>query len=94
MPPFLKELDKPSAAPSVSKLIMTLPNTGCAHDCGWCGGSRFAYRNIMDVSKTLIQKDNDLIAAELRTMGEAAKRTSIYALRAKVPGLPCHPFRR
>jgi clorobiocin biosynthesis protein CloN6 len=66
---------------SSSKLIMTLPNTGCAHDCGWCGGSKFAYRNIMDVRKTLVQKDNDLIIQELRTMGEAAKRTSIYALQ-------------
>jgi clorobiocin biosynthesis protein CloN6 len=66
---------------SSSKLIMTLPNTGCAHDCGWCGGSKFAYRNIMDVRKTLVQKDNDLIIEELRTMGEAAKRTSIYALQ-------------
>ena len=69
------------AGPSVSKLIMTLPNTGCAHDCGWCGGSRFAYRNIMGVHKTLIQKDHDLIVQELRTMREAAKRTSIYALQ-------------
>ena len=73
--------DTPAADPSVSKLIMTLPNTGCAHDCGWCGGSRFAYRNIMGVHKTLIQKDNNLVLEELRTMGEAAKRTSIYALQ-------------
>ena len=73
--------DGSGGGPSVSKLIMTLPNTGCAHDCGWCGGSRFAYRNIMGVHKTLIQKDNDLIVEELRTMQEAAKRTSIYALQ-------------
>ena len=73
--------DTPNPGPSVSKLIMTLPNTGCAHDCGWCGGSRFAYRNIMGVHKTLIQKDNDLVIEELRTMREAAKRTSIYALQ-------------
>jgi clorobiocin/coumermycin A biosynthesis protein CloN6/CouN6 len=73
--------DTPSAGLSVSKLIMTLPNTGCAHDCGWCGGSRFAYRNIMGVRKTLIQKDDDLIIDELRTMKEAAQRTSIYALQ-------------
>lgn len=73
--------DGSSGGPSVSKLIMTLPNTGCAHDCGWCGGSRFAYRNIMGVHKTLIQKDHDLIVEELRTMQEAAKRTSIYALQ-------------
>jgi clorobiocin biosynthesis protein CloN6 len=70
-----------SGGPTTSKLIMTLPNTGCVHDCGWCGGSKYAYRNIMDVRKTLIQKDNDLIVEELRTMGEAAKRTSIYALQ-------------
>ena len=73
--------DTPVTGLSSSKLIMTLPNTGCVHDCGWCGGSKFAYRNIMDVQKTLIQKDNDLIIQELRTMGEAAKRTSIYALQ-------------
>ncbi len=73
--------ETPDAGPRGSKLIMTLPNTGCAHDCGWCGGSRFAYRNIMGVRKTLVQKDNDLVIEELRTMGEAAKRTSIYALQ-------------
>jgi clorobiocin biosynthesis protein CloN6 len=73
--------DTPVNGLSSSKLVMTLPNTGCAHDCGWCGGSKYAYRNIMDVRKTLIQKDNDLIIEELRTMGEAAKRTSIYALQ-------------
>ena len=78
--------DAPSGSPLASKLIMTLPNTGCAHDCGWCGGSKFAYRNIMDVRKTLIQKDNDLIIEELRTMGEAAKRTSIYALQCYSEG--------
>ncbi|QXJ21380.1 cobalamin B12-binding domain-containing protein [Actinomadura graeca] len=73
--------ETPDAGPSGSKLIMTLPNTGCAHDCGWCGGSRFAYRNIMGVQKTLVQKDHDLVVEELRTMEEAAKRTSIYALQ-------------
>jgi clorobiocin/coumermycin A biosynthesis protein CloN6/CouN6 len=73
--------DAPSPGPSVSKLIMTLPNTGCAHDCGWCGGSRFAYRNMMGVKKTLVQKNHDLIIEELRTMKEAAQNTSIYALQ-------------
>ncbi|MEV4148808.1 cobalamin-dependent protein [Amycolatopsis sp. NPDC049691] len=72
--------------PLSSKLIMTLPNTGCAHDCGWCGGSRFAYRNIMEVDKTLVRKDHDLIVEELKTMGEAAKYTSIYALQCYSEG--------
>jgi clorobiocin/coumermycin A biosynthesis protein CloN6/CouN6 len=73
--------DTSPSAPLTSKLIMTLPNTGCAHDCGWCGGSRFAYKNIMGVKRTLVQKDNDLVVAELATLGEAARHTSIYALQ-------------
>jgi clorobiocin/coumermycin A biosynthesis protein CloN6/CouN6 len=63
------------------KLIMTLPNTGCAHDCGWCGGSRFAYRKIMGVRKTLITKSMEHVAEELRTMGDAARKTGLYALQ-------------
>ena len=78
--------DTPNPGPSASKLIMTLPNTGCAHDCGWCGGSKFAYRNIMGVRKTLVQKDHDLIIDELSTMKEAAQRTSIYALQCYSEG--------
>ncbi|HMP82490.1 MAG TPA: cobalamin-dependent protein [Verrucomicrobiota bacterium] len=68
-------------AATTNKLIMTLPNTGCAMDCGWCGGSRSAYRNIMGVNKTLIQKDHRRIEDELRSLGEAARHTSIYALQ-------------
>jgi clorobiocin/coumermycin A biosynthesis protein CloN6/CouN6 len=63
------------------RLIMTLPNTGCAHDCGWCGGSRSAYRKIMGVRKTLITKSMGHVAEELRSMGDAAKKTGIYALQ-------------
>ena len=66
---------------SVSPLIMTLPNTGCAHDCPWCGGSRYAYRNMMGVSRTLISKDHARMTDELRSLSEAAKHTSIYALQ-------------
>lgn len=64
-----------------TRSIMTLPNTGCAHDCTWCGGSRYAYRNMMGVSKTLVTKDERHIYEELRSLGEAAKNTSIYALQ-------------
>lgn len=65
----------------VNKLIMTLPNTGCAMDCGWCGGSRDAYKRMMGVQKTVIHKDNGRILDELRSMGDAARTTSIYALQ-------------
>ena len=66
---------------TTTKLIMTLPNSGCAYDCAWCGGSRYAYKNIMGVTKTLISKDNRRVIDELQTMGDAAKTTSIYALQ-------------
>jgi clorobiocin biosynthesis protein CloN6 len=66
---------------SRSKLIMTLPNTGCAYDCPFCGGSRYATGNIMGIKKTLVTKDNRRILEELHSMGEVAKTTSIYALQ-------------
>lgn len=64
-----------------SKLIMTLPNTGCAHDCPWCGGSRFATSKIMGIKKTLVTKDNQRVIDELRTLADVARTTSIYALQ-------------
>lgn len=71
---------------TATRSIMTLPNTGCAYDCGWCGGSRFAYRNMMDVNRTLITKDNKHVLSELRSLGEAARTTSIYALQCYSEG--------
>jgi clorobiocin biosynthesis protein CloN6 len=64
-----------------TRQIMTLPNTGCAYDCNWCGGSRFAYKNIMGVNKTLIYKDNSRVVDELRTLSGVGRTTSIYALQ-------------
>lgn len=67
--------------PTSTKLIMTLPNSGCRMNCPWCGGSSYSYRNMMGVSDTLIKKDIGHVLAEMRTMGDAAKGTSIYALQ-------------
>jgi clorobiocin biosynthesis protein CloN6 len=67
--------------PSRSKLIMTLPNTGCAYDCPFCGGSRYATNKIMEIKKTMVTKDNQRVMSELRSLGEVARTTSIYALQ-------------
>jgi clorobiocin biosynthesis protein CloN6 len=75
---YYRGVDASSAS---SKLIMTLPNTGCAFDCPWCGGSRYATEKIMGIKKTLVTKDNTRVIQELRTMGEIARSTSIYALQ-------------
>ena len=66
---------------TTSKLIMTLPSSGCAYDCGWCGGSRYTFRNLMGLRKTLVQKNHDHIVKELRTLAESAQQTTIYALQ-------------
>lgn len=66
---------------TTSRSIMTLPNTGCAYDCPWCGGSRYAYQNIMGVKKTLITRNTQRIREELRSLATVAKSTSIYALQ-------------
>jgi clorobiocin biosynthesis protein CloN6 len=60
---------------------MTLPNTGCAYDCPFCGGSRYATNKIMGIKRTLVTKDNQRVINELQTMGEMARKTSIYALQ-------------
>lgn len=64
-----------------TKLIMTLPNTGCAYDCPFCGGSRYATGHIMGIKKTLVTKDNGRVVEELRSLQDVAKVTSIYALQ-------------
>ncbi|HCI79336.1 MAG TPA: radical SAM protein, partial [Ktedonobacter sp.] len=66
---------------SRTKLIMTLPNTGCAFDCPFCGGSRYATNKIMGIKKTLVAKDNSRVIHELQSLGDTAKMTSIYALQ-------------
>lgn len=66
--------------PLARKLIMTLPNSGCAYDCGWCGGSRYATTRIMRTKKSLVRKPMEHVKAELHSMSTAAPQTSIYAL--------------
>ncbi len=67
--------------PKTTRLIMTLPNTGCKMNCPWCGGSKFAFKNLMGVDKTYIEKDNRRITQELRTLKGNGRATSIYALQ-------------
>lgn len=70
-----------TAVATTNKLIMTLPNSGCAYDCSWCGGSRYTYRRLMGLERTLITKDIDNITREIRSLQGAAQNTTIYALQ-------------
>jgi len=64
--------------------MMVLPSAGCAHNCGWCGGSRDAMRRIFKVKRTVFHKPKETLAAEMVSMQgmAAAKRSNIYTLNA------------
>ncbi len=63
--------------------LMILPNSGCAHDCGWCGGSRFAYRNIMGLDKkTVIFRGQRALDREVESINRLPAPVNIYSLQA------------
>ena len=71
--------ETPGAGLSVSKFDHTLPNTGV---CTWLRLVRRVTVRLLQhhaCPQTLIQKDNDLVDEELRTMRKAAICTSIRA---------------
>lgn len=67
-----------------SPAMMVLPSAGCAHNCGWCGGSRDAMRRIFRTRHTVAQKPAEVIRAEMASMAgaPAARRANIYTLNA------------
>jgi clorobiocin biosynthesis protein CloN6 len=64
--------------------MMILPSTGCAYNCGWCGGSRDAVKRIMQTKHTVASRPPEAITAEMRSMAgsPAARRANIYTLNA------------
>lgn len=52
------------------KDVLTTENAGCVHNCGWCGGSREAFRRVNKVNFPIVQKNLDELAFEMQTVGE------------------------
>jgi clorobiocin biosynthesis protein CloN6 len=48
--------------------FLSLQNTGCAYNCGWCGGSRDAFRRINKRRRAMARKPLAEVAYELRTV--------------------------
>jgi clorobiocin biosynthesis protein CloN6 len=67
-----------------SPAMMILPSTGCAYNCGWCGGSRDATRRIMGSRWSVAMRPPEAITREVHSMSgsEATRRASIYTLNA------------
>ncbi len=63
--------------------IFVLPNTGCAMKCGWCSGSNFGYKRIMNAGKkTVFHRNLEQIKNEIKTIPKLDVPLSIYTLQA------------
>lgn len=61
----------PEAQPSKTLPILEVlstQNAGCAYNCGWCGGSRDAFRRIFKRHKAMARKELNEVAYEFSTM--------------------------
>jgi clorobiocin/coumermycin A biosynthesis protein CloN6/CouN6 len=58
--------------------VLSTQNTGCAYNCGWCGGSREAYRRLYGPTVKLARKSQDDLADEFATMRMMPGRESYH----------------
>ncbi|MBI4616822.1 MAG: cobalamin B12-binding domain-containing protein [Planctomycetes bacterium] len=76
--PFLASREKTSPS------LMFLPSSGCAYNCGWCGGSREAVRRIFRTRHTVAAKRPETVLSEIESMAgsPAVRRANIYTINA------------
>jgi clorobiocin biosynthesis protein CloN6 len=48
--------------------VLSTQNAGCAYNCGWCGGSREAFRRIYPKRRAMARKPLDEIRVEFETL--------------------------
>jgi clorobiocin biosynthesis protein CloN6 len=48
--------------------VLSTQNAGCAYNCGWCGGSREAFKRIYGKKRAMARKPRDEIRYEIETM--------------------------
>ena len=48
--------------------VVSTQNAGCAYNCGWCGGSREAFRRIFQRKRSMARKPATEVAFEFETM--------------------------
>lgn len=64
--------------------LMCVGGAGCAHACGWCGGSRDAFRRVYGTSHGMAHKPIEEATRELGSIGEHAShaRYHLYTIGA------------
>jgi clorobiocin/coumermycin A biosynthesis protein CloN6/CouN6 len=63
--------------------VLTTENAGCAHNCGWCAGSRDSFKRINKVKYAVVQKDLEAIEYEMKSIAEIPgnnKKYNLYSL--------------
>ncbi|MEU0247441.1 cobalamin-dependent protein [Streptomyces sp. NPDC006235] len=62
--------------------VLSTQNAGCAYNCGWCGGSREAFRRIFKKKPSMARKVPEEVAYEFETMGrvEGADNYHFYSV--------------
>jgi clorobiocin/coumermycin A biosynthesis protein CloN6/CouN6 len=48
--------------------MLSTQNAGCAYNCGWCGGSRDAFKRVFKRKKAMARKPREEVAYEFDTM--------------------------
>lgn len=48
--------------------MLSMQNAGCAYNCGWCGGSRDAFRRVFKRKRAMARKPQQEVAYEFDTM--------------------------
>ena len=62
--------------------VLSTQNAGCVYNCGWCGGSREAFRRINNVKHSLSRKPLEEVELEFSTMARISnqERHHFYAV--------------
>jgi len=84
------EVDWSSQPPTDASLkapireVIPLLNAGCSRNCGWCGGSREAFKRIFRHDHSLISKPPETINAELQSLQSlpGAENYYVYSVGA------------
>jgi clorobiocin biosynthesis protein CloN6 len=58
--------------------ILSTQTAGCSFQCGWCGGSRDAFKRVFGGSDSLLRKSDDEVAFEFESMRRMPHRERIH----------------
>ncbi len=52
--------------------FLSTQNAGCAYHCGWCGGSRDAFKRVFDTKPSILRKSKEELAFEFNSVQSVA----------------------